>query len=548
MKIVLAQQNPTVGDLQGNIQIIRQVIERTSSDHPDLMIFSELFLTGYPPRDLLDRRDFIDAAGNALNDLLELSKHYPDVGILTGTIIPTGKKTGNGLYNAAVFIENGKLLFTQKKTLLPTYDVFDEARYFDPADDIDVFVYKNERLGIVICEDSWNDSELLPKGLYPVDPMNTLLRKNPTLLINLSASPFYLGKPRIRYELIHSHAIRFKAPFILVNQVGGNDELIFDGHSFMASSDGNLIAQLPGFSTEMKLIDTQLPHDSLVFSHVHMETSLHQCLCLGIGDYLHKCGFKKAVIGLSGGIDSAVVCALAASAIGPENVLGVAMPSRYSSKESVEDAEALANNLGIQFKIIPIDPIFQSYLDTLTPHFENQPPGVAEENIQARIRGNILMGLSNKFGYLALSTGNKSEMSVGYCTLYGDMSGGLSVIADVPKMMVYALARFINSKKAIIPERILTKPPSAELKFNQKDEDSLPPYETLDRILYLYLDKGYSRESIVLEGHDSAMVDWVINTVWKNEYKRRQAAPALKVTTKAFGMGRRMPIAAKKSI
>ncbi len=540
MKVTIAQMNPTVGDIKGNMKKMEDVLSKTSSD---LIIFPELYITGYPPRDLLERREFIKKVQKANHEVTLLSEKYPERGILFGTVLPNKNEYGKGLYNSAVLVYNGKILIEEHKSLLPTYDVFDEARYFDPSSEISTVSFKNEILGISICEDAWNDPDLWLKRNYRIDPIEILVKKGATLLINISASPFSMGKDEIRYRIIRNHALKHKKRFIFVNQVGGNDELIFDGKSMYIDENGNLIDILPSFEEFIKTIDLGLKNP-VPFTPEERISSVYRALVLGLRDYMRKCGFKKAVLGLSGGIDSAVTCCIAVEAMGSENVLGVSMPSEYSSEGSVKDSKKLAENLGIEFKIIPITPIFRSYLSTLKEHFEGRKEDVTEENIQARIRGNILMALSNKFGYLVLSTGNKSELAVGYCTLYGDMSGGLAVISDVPKTMVYELAYYINRESKIIPEEIIKKPPSAELRPDQLDQDTLPPYDILDRILHLYLDQYCTYEEIVKEGLDPETVRWVINAVNRNEYKRRQAVPGLKVTTKAFGTGRRMPIAA----
>ncbi len=545
MKITLAQLNPTIGDFSGNLQKIEAIYKKAHQDRSDLIVLSELYLTGYPPRDLLNRQDFIQDAQNALGEAEKISRHYPEIAILLGTIRPTEKRIGNGLYNSAVLIQNGATRFEQHKTLLPNYDVFDEARYFDPSPRIEPFDFKNERLGITICEDAWNDPRLCPSKIYSENPVQILADKDTTLFINLSASPYYIEKEKFRVQLIQNHVETFHKPFILVNQIGGNDELIFDGNSTAIDGKGNCLARLSAFKEDTATADLDHPVESHSIEFPERMESLYQALLLGIRDYMHKCNFKKSVLGLSGGIDSALTCLLAADAIGPENVLAVAMPSPYSSGESVEDAERLTKNLNVRFQIIPITSLYETYLKTFQKQFKGHSQDITEENIQARIRGNILMALSNKFGYLTFSTGNKSELSVGYCTLYGDMSGGLSVIADVPKTMVYELARYCNRNGERIPQRILDKPPSAELKPDQKDQDTLPPYEVLDKILERYLDQGVSKQDILREGIDKKSVDWVIRALGRTEYKRRQIAPGLKVTTKAFGIGRRMPIAAK---
>ena len=543
MKIISAQLNPTIGDFNGNLEKIRLILSGHESQ-ADLIVFSELFLTGYPPRDLLERKDFIDQAEKALRRLLTISRDFPANSLLCGTIRPTRKNTGAKLYNTALLISNGKILFEQNKSLLPSYDVFDETRYFDPSENIDVFNFSGHKLGITICEDAWNDPDAGPSRMYNKNPLDILFKKNASLFINLSASPFCDGKEMIRYKLMSNHAKKYKKPFIFVNQIGGNDELIFDGRSMAFNEKGELISLSPSFAESVQFVDLNERTAAISFSAQTDVAAIHDALVLGLRDYMQKCGFKTAVIGLSGGIDSSLVAAIASQALGPENVYGIAMPSMHSSGESVKDAEKLSENLGINFEIISITKTYHQYMDILGPLFKNKDEDITEENIQARIRGNILMAISNKFGSLTLSTGNKSELSVGYCTMYGDMSGGLSVISDVPKKMVYKLANYINRNGEIIPEQIISKAPSAELKPNQKDQDTLPPYDTLDQILNYYLDQKLSREEIEARGFDIETVNWVIERVNQNEFKRRQAAPGLKVTSKAFGMGRRMPIAA----
>jgi NAD+ synthase (glutamine-hydrolysing) len=544
LTVVLAQLNPIIGDFSGNLDRMDEVLKEAHAVKTDLVVFPELAICGYPPRDLLEKKDFLRQADHALSRVLALSEKYSGTAVVLGTVRPSGKDTGKGLYNCALLISGGEVFFQQNKMLLPTYDVFDEARYFDPSPGVRTFAYKNVRLGITICEDAWNDPRLFPKNLYTRNPVQELAELGTDLMINISASPFTMGKPEIRYQLFHNHARSFGIPFILVNQAGGNDELIFDGNSMVVGPEG-LMARLPSFRESSARVDLGNPPSPIQFEPDDPVGSVYQALVLGLKDYMAKCGFKKAVMGLSGGIDSTLTACLAADAVGPDNVLGVAMPSPYSSKESLEDARVLAGNLGIQFQIIPISSLYHAYKETLRPLFMDRDDDVTEENIQARIRGNLLMALSNKFGHLTLSPGNKSELSVGYCTLYGDMSGGLGVLADVPKTLVYELARFRNREHAVIPERIFEKAPSAELKPDQTDQDSLPPYDVLDRILEMYLDQGLSREEMTGSGADPETVDWVISAVEKNEYKRRQAAPGLKVTGKAFGSGRRMPIAAK---
>lgn len=548
MKITIAQLNPIVGDIDGNFSKIKNTLSKYSIDSSDLIVFPELFLVGYPPRDLLERVGFIDKTQKVVQELIKLSVEYQQTGILLGVPLPATKKTGRCLYNSALLIYQGKILMSQNKSLLPTYDVFDEARYFDPASEINTVSFKGDTLGISICEDAWNDPELWLKQIYSIDPIGILAEKGVTILINISASPFYMGKEEIRYRIIRNHVKKYKIPFIFANQVGANDELIFDGRSMFIDSKGEPIRIFPSFKEHVETIDTSLSGISEVYVPQDKIETIYEALILGIRDYMRKCGFSKAVIGLSGGIDSSVTCCLAKDAIGSKNILGVSMPSPYSSKGSVEDSRKLAENIGVEFKVIPISTIYSSYIDSLSEYFKGKETDVTEENIQARIRANILMALSNKFGYIVLSTGNKSELSVGYSTLYGDMAGGLAVISDVPKTIVYKLASYINKKSEVIPREIYEKPPSAELKPDQKDQDTLPPYDILDQILHYYIVEGYSLKDLLDLKFNSEIVKWVVQAVDRNEYKRRQAAPGLRVTTKAFGMGRRMPIAAKYEI
>ena len=546
MRVTIAQLNPTVGDISGNVAKIVRTLSECAPYLPDLVIFTELFLVGYPPKDLLERSWFIARAQEAVDELRRVSKGYPGTGILLGAPLPTAQANGKGLYNAALLLYQGEILARQAKSLLPTYDVFDEARYFDPAPEVQAVSFKGERLGIHVCEDAWTDPTLWARRPpYTFDPVQALAKQGATLFINISASPFNVGKEAVRFGLIREHARRHGIPFVYVNQIGGNDDLLFDGRSMCLDRRGEPLATLQPFSEQVQTIESDQP--GIAGSYVPQEesASVHDALVMGLRDYMCKTGFSRAVIGLSGGIDSAVTCCLAVKALGQENVLGITMPSPYSSTGSIEDSRQLARNLGIEFRVIPISGIYQAYLDTLKEHFAGRPPNEAEENIQARIRGNILMAMSNKFGYLVLSTGNKSELAVGYCTLYGDMSGGLAVISDVPKTMIYELARYINREIEVIPCASITKPPSAELKPNQVDQDTLPPYPVLDQILHHYVEEGHSVQEIVARGFDPDIVKWVARAVDRNEYKRKQAAPGLKVTTKAFGVGRRMPIAAR---
>jgi NAD+ synthase (glutamine-hydrolysing) len=555
MKIVICQCNSVVGDVQGNARRICDIVSSVAGDAsigassgaPDLVVFPELFIQGYPPYDLLEQRWFINHGLEALEKVRACSQKYPGTGILVGMAMPNDCAFGKGLHNSAVLICDGEIVFSQHKSLLPTYDVFDEARYFDPAGSIDVVPFKGERLGISICEDAWAHEALRTRRLYDLDPVDDLARRGATLFINISASPFHMGKGNLRAAIVKKHATRHKKPFVYLNLVGGNDELIFDGNSMVIDGEGNLRALLPSFSEAIVAIDTCAPGPVIPLPDFDTLSSVHDALVLGIRDYAGKCGFSKALIGLSGGIDSALTCACAVHALGPGNVWGVAMPSMVSSEGSVADAEKLAKNCGIKFSIIPIKKVFQSLSETLAGEFAGTEPGIAEENLQARARGTLLMALSNKFGHLLLTTGNKSETAVGYCTLYGDMSGGLGVISDLPKDMVYKLSRYINSVagKEIIPATTLTKPPSAELRPNQTDQDTLPPYPVLDGILEGLVEKGLSQEELAERGFDRETLAWVCKAIRGSEYKRRQAAPGLKVTPKAFGIGRRFPIAAK---
>jgi NAD+ synthase (glutamine-hydrolysing) len=544
MKITLAQLNPVVGDVRGNLQ---KVVATLAQEHrnSDLVVFSELFLVGYPPRDLLEKPALLHQVQEALDHLVSLSARYPATGLLVGAPLPTGRDTGKGLGNCAVLIHQGQVRLRQAKSLLPTYDVFDETRHFDPAGQVEVAPFKDEILGISICEDAWYDPELWFRRLYPLDPIQVEAERGATVFINISASPFQVGKDELRHRLLQPHARKYGVPLVYVNQVGGNDELIFDGHSLALDAAGEAIATLPGFREAIVTVDLAQAGTPGLYRPQEQIAAVHEALVLGLRDYLGKCGFKQAVVGLSGGVDSAVTCCLAAQALGRENVLGVLMPSPYTSRDSIEDSLILARNLGVETRLIPITPIYQSYREALQGPLRLGEIELTLENIQARIRGNILMAVSNKEGHMVLSTGNKSELAVGYCTLYGDMSGGLGVLADVPKTMVYELAEYLNRDREVIPVQILRKAPSAELRPDQKDQDTLPPYDVLDRIMNHYLTEGRAYDDIVRLGFDPGTVQWVIRTIDKNEYKRRQAAPGLKITSKAFGMGRRIPIAAK---
>ncbi len=556
MNITIAQLNPTVGDIQGNVDRLEQAMDMSGSNRPGLTIFPELYLTGYPPRDLLDRPAFIDEAEKGLEGICRISRKFPDQGILFGTVVRDAATGDRKLFNAAVLVQNGKQLFTQKKSLLPVYDVFDERRYFEPAPEVYTYDFQGERLGISICEDAWNDPEMRESPSYPFDPIEVLAEKKATLMINISASPYQVGKDRLRHEIIAYHARRHHLPFVLVNQVGGNDELIFDGHSFAMDGSGTITMTARGFEEQVQCFNlAELAALKRKNAHQHPAAeehddldNIHRALVLGVKDYCRKCGFRQTLVGLSGGIDSALVSCLAVEALGRENVWGIGMPSPFSSSGSISDARRLAENLGIRFDLIPISNLYDCYLEALSPLFADLDADVTEENIQARIRGTLLMALSNKFGHLLLTTGNKSELAVGYCTLYGDMCGGLGVISDLPKTMVYQLAEHLNKTREVIPREIIHKAPSAELRPDQKDQDTLPPYETLDQILSEIIDHGLSATEIIAKGFNPETVYWITRAVRRNEYKRRQAAPGLKITSKAFGMGRRMPIAARYTL
>jgi NAD+ synthase (glutamine-hydrolysing) len=546
MRLALCQLNPTVGDIKGNIELLRNCLTRVQDQKPDLVILPELFITGYPPQDLLTCSWFIDRAENALSEVARISATH-NCALLIGGVARSRRPTGNGLDNCAFVFYQGQELFRQAKTVLTAYDVFDEMRYFTPASEIKLWDFRGERIGISICEDAWSSAELHRPYRYSRDPIAEQAHQGATLFINIAASPFWLGKPQLRHQLIRYHCQQHQRPFIFVNQVGANDELIFDGNSLVLLADGVTGIALPAFQEQIRVIDLrELPVQGKALPPPAPDlTALYDALVLGIRDYFRKCGFQRAVLGISGGIDSAVVACLAVAALGRENVLGVTMPSEFSSTGSVEDSKLLARNLGIELLLIPITPIYHRYLETLDPFFARLKPDETEENIQARIRANILMALANKFHGLVLNTGNKSELAVGYCTLYGDLSGALAVIGDVPKTMVYRLAQHINGNQELIPRTIISKPPSAELRPGQQDEDTLPPYPVLDQILKLYLEDGLTPDQIAKQGFPPATVGWVIRRIAETEFKRQQAPPVLRVTSRAFGSGRRFPLAAR---
>ncbi len=552
MRIAIAQTNPTVGDIAGNTQAILSAVHDARRQQVDLVVFSELAIIGYPPRDLLLKPSVLAQMAESVDVIAAASQN---IACLLGCVIPNTATAGRPLYNAAVLLRDSTVLARAYKNLLPTYDVFDESRYFEPGPNVQIAPLDGHQLGLSICEDLWNDEQLFSRQLYHINPVEQLARGGAQILFNLSASPFVLGKNEFRRKLISHQASRWNIPIVYVNQIGANDELIFDGNSMAFDAHGNLLAQAADFSTDLVVFDLQFNAPAAnVAAHPPIIAregiaSLHAALKLGLRDYARKCGFQSAVLGLSGGIDSAVVAAIAADALGPQHVLGVSLPSRFSSEHSRKDAADLAAALGIQYQVLPIEEVHRAMEHTLADCFAHTQPGLTEENLQARIRGNLLMALSNKFGHLLLTTGNKSEIATGYCTLYGDMSGGLAVISDVPKTMVYPLAKYINSTwsqsghGAPIPESTLIKPPSAELRPNQKDQDTLPPYDVLDAILQRYIEEEQSVWNIIDAGFDRATVLRVARMVDLNEYKRKQMPPGLKVTSRAFGMGRRMPIA-----
>ncbi len=542
MKIALAQLNPTIGDFEGNSRKIIQACQDSEKAGAGLVVFPELVLTGYPPRDLLYKPDLVCEGQKSLESLVA---RIQGPAVLMGHVGKRENGAGKGLTNSAVLFQNGQVLTQADKVLLPAYDVFDETRYFQAAQHPVIYELSGIKLGITVCEDIWNFPGFYDQDIYLSNPVEELAQAGADIILNVSASPYRVGRWQTRLKLGQHIVDRFKLPFVLVNQVGGNDDLLFDGHSFALSATGEVIAQAKGFEEDCVVVDLDQGQGDVRPTPECDEDEMFRGLVMGVRDYLNKCGYSKAVVGLSGGIDSAVVAAIAAEALGAEQVMGISMPSQYTASQSISDAERLAGNLGITFSVVPIEKLFEEYKKSLSPLFPGMAEDVTEENIQARIRGNILMAVSNKLGSMVLSTGNKSEMSVGYCTLYGDMAGGLSVISDVPKMKVYALANWINRKREIIPRAIIERPPTAELKPNQTDQDSLPPYEVLDSILEGYVEKHWSVERLIKEGYEAEMVRQVVRQVDQNEYKRNQAAPGLKVTAKAFGSGRRNPIAQK---
>jgi len=555
MKIAIAQINPIIGDLLGNTQKILEMSQQAASENVRLLLTPELSICGYPPRDLLLNPSFVESIDKTLQKLAE---DLPaNLAVLVGTVVKNSQahiSGGKNLFNSMALLENGKIQQFFHKRLLPTYDVFDEKRYFEPGLQANSFKLDNLHIGVTICEDLWNDEEFWGKRSYAVNPIADLANLGVDLIVNLSASPYTVGKQHLREAMLKHSAVNFQQPIIYTNQVGGNDDLIFDGRSFALNKQGEIVCRAKGFVSDFLTVEFNSDKQDLQLGHISPideseDEEIWNALVLGVKDYVGKCRFSKVLLGLSGGVDSALVAAIATAALGKENVIGVLMPSPYSSEHSISDALALAANLDIQTQILPIGELMQSFDKSLGELFAGTEFGIAEENLQSRIRGNLLMAISNKFGYLLLSTGNKSEMAVGYCTLYGDMNGGLSVIADVPKTRVYSLCKWLNShqQKEVIPENILTKAPSAELKPGQVDQDSLPPYEILDDILDRLIHQHQSAAEIITAGHESAIVDRVLQLLSRAEFKRRQAAPGLKITDRAFGTGWRMPIASSWS-
>jgi NAD+ synthase (glutamine-hydrolysing) len=546
VKIALGQINPTIGDFSGNAKKIVECARAAQEMGASLALFPELAVCGYPPRDLLEKPAFVARSQQVV---CEIAKQVPGITVICGFVSPANVETGRSVMNSAALLRDGKVQFVQSKMLLPTYDVFDEARYFDAATSQKTYPFDGRQLALTICEDAWNDKHFWHRRLYSIDPVDELLKAGGNLVLNISASPFHMGKRELRSKMLATIARDNKVPVVFVNQVGGNDSLVFDGSSHVIAPDGRIVAQAKSFEEDLIVFDTETLEGDMHTQIAGDDASVYAALVLGTRDYVRKCGFSKAIIALSGGIDSALTAAIAVDALGPENIIGVGMPSQYSSAGSVQDARDLAANLKIRFELVPIAGIFDSYRKALAPMFEGMPDNVAEENIQSRVRGNIVMAMSNKFGHLVLTTGNKSELGVGYCTLYGDMVGGLGVISDVPKTMVYRLSHYRNSLQPVIPLSTIDKPPSAELRPGQLDSDSLPPYDVLDNILEDYIEDYRTAEQIAQErGYELPLVRNVVRMIERSEYKRQQAAPGIKITPKAFGFGRRFPIAQKSEI
>ena len=544
MRIALAQINTTVGDLTGNLDLILRAARRGAAGGARLIIFPELSLTGYPPRDLVEKPSFLDRTEQQLQRLAAETAGL-GAALICGYVGRSAAMTGKTATNSAAVIDGGQVVFRQSKMLLPTYDVFDEARYFVPAEQQALCEIRGHKVALTICEDAWNDKQYWERRLYRRDPVEEMAGQGAEILISINASPYHMGKRALRREIFAASARRHGVPAVYVNQVGGNDQLVFDGSSFALDAEARLIGAAASFAEDLVLVETDNGPGEIRETHADECEAAYEALVLGTRDYIRKCGFRQVLLGLSGGIDSSLTAVIAADAVGRENVIGVAMPGPYSSEGSVVDARALAENLGLRFEVVSISGVYDEFLGVLDPLFRGAPRDVTEENLQARLRGVTLMALSNKLGALVLTTGNKSELAVGYCTLYGDMIGGLAVISDVPKTLVYKLARIANRRHpGAIPESVFSKPPSAELRPNQKDTDSLPGYDVLDEILRSYVEENLGPGEIAAERHlPLDLVCEIVNKVDRNEYKRQQAAPGLKVTTKAFGIGRRFPIA-----
>jgi len=546
VKIALGQINPTVGDFSGNAAKIVDFAHRAQSGGAGLVLFPELSVCGYPPRDLVERASFV---AHNRETVEKIAVETRGIAVICGLVTPAEAETGKSVMNSAALLRDGKVAFLQSKMLLPTYDVFDEMRNFAPAKSQKLFPFCGKQMALTICEDAWNDKHFWNRRLYTFDPVEALIQAGGNFMLNISASPFWLGKRELRLEMLATIARNYDVPVVMVNQVGGNDSLVFDGSSLVLDPKGKVIAQGKSFEEDLIYFDSNQLTGEVHEQIASEEASAYAALVLGTRDYVRKCGFKQVIVGLSGGIDSALTATIAVDAVGSENVIGVGMPGPYSSPGSMNDAQALARNLGIRFEVLGIAEIFESYRKTLEKVFAGRQEDVTEENIQSRTRGTLLMALSNKFGAIVLSTGNKSELGVGYCTLYGDMVGGLAVISDVPKTLVYRLSHYVNSRRAAIPQASLEKPPSAELRPDQKDSDVLPPYEVLDAILEDYVEESRTAEQIAADrGFDIVVVRRVIHMVNSAEYKRQQAAPGIKISAKAFGYGRRFPIAAKLDV
>ena len=543
MKIALGQINPTVGDFTGNSKKIVEYAQRARESGAGLILFPEMSVCGYPARDWVEKPSFVERSRKAVESIAQQTR---GIAVICGFPTRAEVETGKSVMNSAALLRNGKIEFVQSKMLLPTYDVFDEMRNFAPAREQALLPFCGRQMALTICEDAWNDKQFWNRRLYGVDPVEELVRRGANFVLNISASPFWVGKRELRLKMLQAIAKHYKTPVVMVNQIGGNDQLIFDGSSLVLAPDGSVVAQARSFEEDLIFFEPDTMKGDVHEQIEGLEASVYAALVLGTRDYVRKCGFQNVIVGLSGGIDSALTAAIAVDALGAENVLGVGMPSPYSSRGSIDDSRELAANLGIRFELLRITNIFEAYRQTLKPAFTGYEEDVTEENLQARIRGTMLMAFSNKFGALVLSTGNKSEVGIGYCTLYGDMAGGLAVISDVPKTLVYRLSHYVNSRRPVIPKSTLEKEPSAELRPNQKDSDSLPPYEVLDTILEDYIEDNKTAEQIASErGYDLAVVRKIALSIERTEYKRQQAAPSLKISEKAFGVGRRFPIAAK---